>query len=142
MDKYQGKDFSVMQIYSADFLPIYFKPFLFTNSSISDLRVTKSSINKMQAVQNMAAKITLGKGKYDSATRCLVQLYWLPIRARIEFKILSLIHRGLHGEALPYLEKLINYHIPTRPGLRSQQSTNRLLVPHTSKNHLQQDHPV
>ena len=103
----------------------------YANSLLGGL--PKSSINKMQAVQNMAAKITLGKGKYDSATRCLVQLHWLPIRARIEFKILSLVHRCLHGEAPPYLERLINHHIPTRPGLRSQQSTNRLLVPHTSK---------
>ena len=103
----------------------------YANSLLGGL--PKSSINKMQAVQNMAAKITLEKGKYDSATRCLVQLHWLPIRARIEFKILSLVHRSLHGEAPPYLERLINYHIPTRPGLWSQQSTNRLLVPHTSK---------
>ena len=87
----------------------------------------------MQAVQNMAAKITLGKGKFDSATRCLVQLHWLPIKARIEFKILSLVHRCLHGATPPYLERLIIHHKPTRPGLRSQHSTNRLLVPHTSK---------
>ena len=50
----------------------------------------------MQAVQNMAAKITLGKRKYDSATSCLVQLHWLPIRSRIEFKIVSLVHKCLH----------------------------------------------
>ena len=103
----------------------------YANSLLGGL--PKSSINKMQAVQNMAAKITLGKGKFDSATSCLVQLHWLPIKTRIEFKILSLVHRCLHGEAPPYLERLLHYHIPTRPGLRSQQSTNRLLVPQTSK---------
>ena len=103
----------------------------YANSLLGGL--PKSSINKMQAVQNMAAKITLGKGKYDNTTRCLVQLHWLPIKARIVFKILSLVHRSLHGEAPPYLESFIKYHIPTRPGLQSQQSTNRLLVPHSSK---------
>ena len=36
----------------------------YANSLLGGL--PKSSINKMQAVQNMAAKITLGKGKFDS----------------------------------------------------------------------------
>ena len=45
----------------------------------------------MQAVQNMAAKITLGRGKYDSATSCLVQLHWLPIKFRIDYKIISIV---------------------------------------------------
>ena len=44
----------------------------------------KSSLNKMQAVQTMAAKITLGKRKYDSTTSCVVQLHWLPIKFRID----------------------------------------------------------
>ena len=106
----------------------------YANSLLGGL--PKSSINKMQAVQNMAAKITLGKGKFDSTNRCLVQLHWLPIKARIEFKILSLVHRCLHGAAPPYLERLIIHHKPTRPGLRSQHNTNRLLVPQTSKKNI------
>ena len=87
----------------------------------------------MQAVQNMAAKITLGKRKYDSATSCLVQLHWLPIKFRIDYKIVSLVHKCLHGEAPPYLARMIEYTKPTRPGLRSEEDNTRLLVPKTSK---------
>ena len=93
----------------------------------------KSSLDKMQAVQNMAAKITLGKGRYDSATSCLVQLHWLPIKFRIDYKIVSIVHKCLHGEALPYLARMIEYTKPTRPGLRSEMDDTRLLVPKTSK---------
>ena len=103
----------------------------YANSILGGL--PKSTIDKMQAVQNMAAKITLGKRKYDSATSCLVQLHWLPIRSRIEFKIVSLVHKCLHGEASPYLTRMIEYKQPGRRGLQSQHDTTRLLVPKTSK---------
>ena len=93
----------------------------------------KSSLDKMQAVQNMAAKITLGRGKYDSTTSCLVQLHWLPIKFRIDYKIISIVHKCLHGEAPPYLTRMIEYTKPTRPGLRSEKDNTRLLVPKTSK---------
>ena len=83
----------------------------------------------MQLVQNIAARITLGKGKYDSATRCLQKLHWLPIQQRIEFKIISLVHMCMHGNAPPYLQRLIHYCNPTRRGLRSEEDTTRLLVP-------------
>ena len=79
----------------------------YANSILGGL--PKSSINKMQAVQNMAAKITLGRGKYDSATNCLVQLHWLPIKYRIDYKIISIVHKCLHEEAPPSLTRMIEY---------------------------------
>ena len=93
----------------------------------------KSSINKMQVVQNIAAKITIGKGKYDSATRCLQTSHWLPIKERIAYKIVSLVFKCLHGEAPPYLERLVKYNKPSRRGLRSEGDKTRLLVPKTSR---------
>ena len=96
-------------------------------------KLPSSSISKMQAVQNIAAKITLRKGKYDSATSCLQTLHWLPIRKRIEYKIISLVFKSLHGEAPPYLERLIKQLTPTRKGLRSEKDKMKLLVPKTSR---------
>ena len=40
----------------------------YANSLLGNLKI---SIRKMQLVQNIAARITLGKRKYDSATSCL-----------------------------------------------------------------------
>ena len=58
----------------------------------------KCSIDQLQLVQNIAAKIVLGKCRYECSTGCLAELYWLPIQQRIEFKI-TLVHKSLHGLA-------------------------------------------
>ena len=101
----------------------------YVNSLLGNL--PKSSINKMQAVQNIVARITLGKGRFESTTRCLETLHWLSIKQRIEYKIISLVHKCLHSQAPPYLAKLIKYNQPTRRELRSEEDTTRLLVPKT-----------
>ena len=87
----------------------------YMNSLLGNL--PRSSINKMQLVQNIAARITLGKGKHESATRCLEKLNWLPIQQRMDFEIISLVDKCLHGNAPPYLQRLIQHCNPTRRGL-------------------------
>ena len=55
-------------------------------------------IQKLQCVQNYAAKIILKKNKYDSSIGALKELHWLPINLRINHKILSLTHNCIHGK--------------------------------------------
>ena len=38
-------------------------------------------VNRLQRVQNIAARLILGKTNQDSITECLSKLHWLPIRA-------------------------------------------------------------
>lgn len=57
------------------------------------------ALNQLQRIQNIAAKIVLNKRKLDSATACLRELHWLPVRFRIRFKILTLVYRCVHGDA-------------------------------------------
>ena len=57
-------------------------------------------INKFQRIQNMIAKLVLQCKKSDSATQCLKDLHWLPIRERISFKMLTLTYKCLHGREL------------------------------------------
>ena len=66
----------------------------------------------------MAAKIVLNKGKYDSSTRWLEELHWLPTEQRINFKIATLVHKCIHGKAPHYLDKIIIKKIPRREGMR------------------------
>ena len=86
------------------------------------------SINWMQRVQNLAAKVVLGKSKMDSASECLSALHWLAIHSRTNHKILTLVHKCIIGRALEYLQNLLVVHRPGRPGLRSAVDMNLLVV--------------
>ena len=90
-------------------------------------------MNILQKVQNTSAKLVTGSKKYDSATSSLYQLHWLPIKTRVDFKILTLIHKCLSGNALEYLQNLITPYKSGRPGLQSVSQERKLLVPRTSK---------
>ena len=67
----------------------------------------ENSIKKLQRVQNMAAKVILGKKKLDSSRECLMALHWLPVQERIEYKILTLVYKCIVGEAPAYLIEMI-----------------------------------
>ena len=90
-------------------------------------------MNILQKVQNASAKLVTSSKKYDSATSSLYQLHWLPIKARVDFKILTLIHKCLSGNAPEYLQNLITPYKSGRPGLRSASQERKLLVPRTSR---------
>ena len=46
-------------------------------------------INKIQRIENIAAKLATKVRKHDNTTTTLRKLHWLPIRARIEHKLLT-----------------------------------------------------
>ena len=85
--------------------------------------------DKLQKVQNVAAKFVCDKDKYSSASECMAHLHWLPIRQRIEHKVLTMVYHRLNNEPPEYLKDLL---IPLpcgREGLRSAAQYQRLLVP-------------
>ncbi len=84
-------------------------------------------INKLQMVQNAAARVLTRTRKYDHITQVLSTLHWLPIKHRIDFKILLIIYKALNGLAHQYLSELLSHYSPPRP-LRSQNSV-RLIIP-------------
>ena len=88
-------------------------------------------LKRLQRVQNVAAKLVLNKSRRDSVTQCMFHLHWLPIKLRIEYKILALTHKCVYGEAPKYLTDLITKQGVTREGLRSAEMVNMLEVPFT-----------
>ena len=46
-------------------------------------------------------------GKYDSCTEALKRLHWLPICKRVEYKIITIVHKCLFGTAPEYLKCLL-----------------------------------
>ena len=84
-------------------------------------------LNWLQSMQNMAARLITGTGKFEHITPVLRALHWLPIKSRIEFKIIVLTFRILHGMAPAYLNDLITVQKSNR-SLRSY-SRSDLLIP-------------
>ena len=83
-------------------------------------------IEKLQKLQNFAAKVVLKKSLYDHVTPCLMELHWLPIKYRIDFKIAVTTFKCLNDLAPSYLSELIEIYTPSR-SLRS--SSLNLLKP-------------
>ena len=70
-------------------------------------------LTKLQRVQNAAARlITKKTKKHDHITAVLIDLHWLPIKQPIEYKLLLLTFRSLHGLAASYITDLL---IPYEP---------------------------
>ena len=90
-------------------------------------------IMKLQRVQNTAARLILQRSKFESATQCCKELHWLPIRARIDYKISTLIFKCLTNSAPEYLKNLVTYKIPKRHGLRVDLDDKLLVVPFTRR---------
>ncbi len=90
-----------------------------------------SSIDKLQIVQNAAARVLTRSRKYDHITPILRSLHWLPIKFRISYKILLLTYKALNDLAPAYLASLLSCYNPTR-SLRSQNS-GLLVVPRIEK---------
>ena len=88
-------------------------------------------LNKLQLVQNAAARVLTRTRKYDHISPVLSALHWLPIKHCIDFKILLFTYKALNGLAPQYLNELLLLYNPPHP-LHSQNSGN-LIIPRISK---------
>ena len=90
---------------------------------------SSTNIMKLQRLQNWSAKIIFCARKFDHASQFLHQLHWLPVKERIQYKILLYVFKCLHELGPHYLTSALSLYEPTRPGLRSALDTTRLAVP-------------
>ena len=88
--------------------------------------IPKDLMSQLQKRQNHAARVITQWRKYDHITPVLVDLHWLPVKQRIDFKILLLTYKALNGLAPAYIRELLTPYIPART-LRSMD--NNLLEP-------------
>ena len=59
--------------------------------------------NRLQSVQNAAARLVTGTRRSDHISPVLRQLHWLPVRQRVDFKVATFVHQSLSGISPPYL---------------------------------------
>ena len=82
-------------------------------------------VGRLQHLQNSAARMITSTSKYDHISPVLKDLHWLPVLQRIQYKILLLTYKSLHGLAPMYLSDLLQ---KTRRG-------DSLVVPLSKKVH-------
>ncbi|XP_051799606.1 uncharacterized protein LOC127532288 [Acanthochromis polyacanthus] len=93
-----------------------------------------SSLKHLQLIQNAAARVLTGVSKRDHISPILASLHWLPVKSRIEFKILLLTYKALNNQSPSYLKDLIVPYYPSRT-LRSQ-TAGLLVAPRISKSRM------
>ena len=89
----------------------------------------KHLLEKLQKVQNSAARLVLKAHKRDRVLPLLRILHWLPIQARIEYKLSTLCHSFFSDTAPVYLSDLLFVYSPSRQ-LRSSSDSRNLGIPH------------
>ena len=94
------------------------------------LNMPSKFLQKLQVLQNSAARLVMCSKKYDSVTPFLKTLHWLPVRQRIIYKLLVICYNCYHTASPNYLNELLCKY-ETGRSLRSKQKC-LLYVPQTA----------
>ncbi|KAF7234952.1 hypothetical protein EYD10_18178, partial [Varanus komodoensis] len=78
------------------------------------LRLPLKMVRILQLVQNRAARLLMGTGRYVHMTPVLRQLHWLPIEVRAQFKVLVMTYKALNGLGPGYLKERLHPYTPAR----------------------------
>ena len=96
------------------------------------VNLTNSSIYPMQQIQNQAAKLIMKKHQLDTPTIIMMQLHWLPIRFRCEYKMLLLVYRCIKGQAPEHLQQKLLLRNPAQM-MCSATECNFLQIPYNRR---------
>jgi hypothetical protein len=83
----------------------------------------KKILNKLQVAQNAAARLIERLRKHDPVSHVRKELHWLPIHARINFKILNMVWKAMNNESPQYVTNLLSISLSRNHNLRSNHET-------------------
>jgi len=83
----------------------------YCNSVLSG--TSQFNLNKVQRVQNAVARTVMMTSKREHITPVLAELHWLPVAARIDFKIAVITFSLLTTERASYLRELLQLRRPS-----------------------------
>ncbi len=72
--------------------------------------INQASLNRLQMVQNAAARLLTGVRKREHITPVLISLHWLPIRYRIDFIVLLLVYIYIYAFSRHFYPKRLTVH--------------------------------
>ena len=76
-------------------------------------------LDKLQVAQNSAVRLIEKLKKYDHVSSSRQQLHWLPIPARIHFKLMMTTWKAINKQAPIYIQELIKVRQQQNHNLRS-----------------------
>ena len=75
----------------------------------------EDNFNKLQLIQNHAARIVKKAPKRSSATDIFIDLHWLPVKQRVEYKIALTVFKCLQVNEFPSnIKELVTTYQSTR----------------------------
>ena len=75
---------------------------------------TACNLDRLQRIRNTLVRAVLQKPFSAHSTELQRQLHWLPIRQRIEYKIVAITYKAKHSGLPVYLHDLLHEYQPTR----------------------------
>jgi len=84
--------------------------------------IPKYELERLQSVQNSAARLIKRNRRSDHITPVLKSLHWLPIEQRIKYKVCLFTFKIINNECPAYLKVLAEQYIPSR-ALRSEEGS-------------------
>ena len=94
----------------------------------------KNKIERLQRIQNQAARMLKRIPRRNHITHVLKDLHWLRINERIEFKILLLTHRAFYETGPMYLSELIKKHNSSNRTRRANDHCASMLLSKSQEN--------
>ena len=89
----------------------------------------KKTIKRYQIIQNICAKLVLGRPKYSSSTKAHKCLRWLPVQQRITYKIGLLTFKCINKAVPKYLQELTTIRKPRQENMHSNNTGPILEIP-------------
>ena len=97
--------------------------------------VSSQLLNKLQVIQNAAARLVTGARRSEHMTPVLRDLHWLPIRQRVTFKTAVLVYKCQQGTAPLYLREYCQPLSSVVSRQRRSAHSGWLTVPRTRTNY-------
>ena len=74
-------------------------------------------LQKLQRVQNMACRVVCQCTKFEHISPFLADIHWLKVKERIDYKVLTIMHKCVNGQAPRYLTELLDADAAVDPSL-------------------------
>jgi hypothetical protein len=91
-------------------------------------------LKRLQTLLNRAARLIFNLPPFTRTSSYLYELHWLPIKARLEFKVCLLVYKALSSNQPAYIRELLTSYTPQcNMILRAADNPHLLVVPRLDK---------